>query len=202
LAGWVDRFAAAHGALRVAPHSTNLLCLQAADGSTAQLVLRASDPGVGDVDLPEWLPRLTAARGVERLGLIVIRRGGYSVGVASGATVIAHRTGSRYVQGRTAAGGWSQQRYARRRGNQATAAFAAAADAVARIVLPHADTLHRVVAGGERQAVHTVLADARLAAVAARLQPAMYSVGEPKRASLDELLAKARAVTIEVAAVD
>jgi len=112
--------------------------------------------------------------------------------------VVAHRTGSRYVQGRTAAGGWSQQRYARRRGNQAAASFAAAADAAAAVLLPHVDTLARVVAGGDRQAVREVLADPRLAPLAALLEPAMHPVGQPKRASLDALLASARAVVIEL----
>jgi hypothetical protein len=33
--------------------------------------------------------------------------------------LLAHKVGTRYVQSRTAAGGWSQQRFARRRDNQA-----------------------------------------------------------------------------------
>ena len=53
------------------------------------------------------------------LAVVLVRRGGYAVGVASGDRLTAHKVGTRYVQSRTAAGGWSQQRFARRRANQA-----------------------------------------------------------------------------------
>ena len=48
------------------------------------------------------------------------RRGGYAVGLASGGGFTASKVGSRHVQSRTAAGGWSQQRFARRRGSRPT----------------------------------------------------------------------------------
>ena len=50
---------------------------------------------------------------------------------------IASKVGSGYVQGRTKAGGWSQQRFARRRANQAHALWNDAADVAARILLAH-----------------------------------------------------------------
>ena len=53
------------------------------------------------------------------LGVLLIRRGGYAVGLARGAAFAESKVGKRHVQSRTAAGGWSQQRFARRRGNQA-----------------------------------------------------------------------------------
>ena len=52
--------------------------------------------------------------------LLLLRRGGYGVGRASqGGALAASKVGTRYVQSRTAAGGWSQHRFARRRDNQA-----------------------------------------------------------------------------------
>ena len=64
------------------------------------------------------------------------------------------------MQGRTKAGGQSQQRFARRRDNQARQAYEAAADHAARILgrvaLP-------VVTGGDHAAVDEVLADPRSA---------------------------------------
>ena len=66
------------------------------------------------------------------------------------------------MQGGTKAGGWSQQRYARRRANQAGAAFADAADAAARVLLDPARPLDALVPGGDRDAVRAVLADRRL----------------------------------------
>ena len=50
---------------------------------------------------------------------MLIRRGGYAVGVARDGRLLRSKVGSRYVQSRTAAGGWSQQRFARRREGQA-----------------------------------------------------------------------------------
>jgi peptide subunit release factor 1 (eRF1) len=138
----------------------------------------------------------------ERIGLLVIRKGGFSVGAAQGVEIIAHRTGSRYLQGRTAAGGWSQQRYARRRDNQADAGYALSGKAVEEVVLPLVSSLTRVVAGGDRAAVRTVLTQRGLEPVARLLSPAMLAVGPPKRTSLDELLAKARLIHIELTEPD
>ncbi|MDT4941536.1 MAG: hypothetical protein QOJ34_1625, partial [Pseudonocardiales bacterium] len=99
------------------------------------------------------------------VGVLLVRRGGYAVGVFDGTRLVASKVGSSYVQGTTKAGGSSQQRYARRRANQASAAFAKAAEAAVRIL---ADAqLDGLVAGGDREAVRAVLSDARLA----HLQP-------------------------------
>ncbi|MGL5852830.1 MAG: Vms1/Ankzf1 family peptidyl-tRNA hydrolase, partial [Phycicoccus sp.] len=95
-----------------------------------------------------WLERFAAnneggpqrVSAVERfdhdpVGLVLVRRGGYAVGVAAGGRLATHKVGTRYVQSRTAAGGWSQQRFARRRANQADELVGATADVAARIVL-------------------------------------------------------------------
>src|SRR5690606_22434308 len=63
-----------------------------------------------------------------RLGLILVRKGAHSVGIAEGPRVVVSRTGRHYVQGRTAAGGQSQQRFARRREQQGRQALNRAAD--------------------------------------------------------------------------
>ncbi|HET6209981.1 MAG TPA: acVLRF1 family peptidyl-tRNA hydrolase, partial [Jatrophihabitans sp.] len=71
--------------------------------------------------------------------------------------------GSAYVQGTTKAGGWSQQRFARRRDNQARAAFAEAAEVAARVLLPEAAALQALICGGDKAAVASTLTDPRLA---------------------------------------
>lgn len=96
-----------------------------------------------------------------RIGVLLVRRGGYAAGVFDGARLVSSKVGSSYVQGTTKAGGWSQQRYARRRANQATAAFASAADGAAGVLA--AAELDAFVAGGDRDAVRSVLGDRRLA---------------------------------------
>jgi hypothetical protein len=65
------------------------------------------------------------------VGVLLVRLGGYAAGVFTGSPprLAASKTGSRPVHGRSAAGGWSQHRFARRREKQASEALAAAADA-------------------------------------------------------------------------
>jgi hypothetical protein len=100
-------------------------------------------------------------RVVELIGVTVRGPGSRCLGVFDGTNLIASKVGSAYVQGGTKAGGWSQQRYARRRANQASAAFARAADAAAAILAD--EPLQALLAGGDRAALHAVLADRRLA---------------------------------------
>jgi hypothetical protein len=125
-----------------------------------------------------------------------------AVGIAVGAALEVSKVDSRYVQGRTAAGGWSQQRFARRRENQAKAAAGEAADIVARLLLPAVSGLATVVTGGDRRAVEAVLADPRLAPVAALRSARFLTVGEPKHAALEAAVAQARAVRIRLIQLD
>src|SRR5215217_4826239 len=84
----------------------------------------------------------------------------------------------------SAAGGWSQQRYARRRQNQTAKAYAAAADVASTVLLPAVDELAAVFLGGDRTAVTTVLADPRLVTVQAKSSPDVLAVADPRLAVL------------------
>ena len=53
-----------------------------------------------------------------RVGVLLVRLGGYAAGVFDGDRLVASKVGSRQVHGRSAAGGRSQQRFARRREGQ------------------------------------------------------------------------------------
>jgi hypothetical protein len=97
---------------------------------------------------------------------------------------VASKVGGRHVQGRTAAGGWSQQRFARRRDNQAAAALAAAADTAARLLLDR--PRDSVVLGGDRQAVDAVLQDARLAPLRPLVTGRLLAVPDPRLKVLQE----------------
>ena len=146
LAGFADRH---DGAETTA--SPDVVELVGGDGARAWI----------DVPFPPLVGNLAEhVHRTRRIGVLLVRRGGYAVGLFDGTTLTASKVGSAYVQGTTKAGGWSQQRYARRRANQASAAFADAADAAAR-VLGDVD-LDALVAGGDREAVRAVLADRRL----------------------------------------
>jgi hypothetical protein len=96
------------------------------------------------------------------------------------------KVGRRHVQGRAKAGGWSQQRFARRRENQARDAYAAAADAAARLMLPVLDTLDGLVTGGDRRAVAEILRDSRLRPLAELPRGRFLAVPEPRQRTLEQ----------------
>lgn len=113
------------------------------------------------------------------VGVLLVRRGGYAAGVFRGRELVRSKVGSGYVQGGTRAGGWSQQRFARRRANQADALFGEAADVAVR-VFADAPALDALVCGGDRAAVDAVLADSRLATVAAQRTGPWLAVPDPR----------------------
>lgn len=192
VARWVAGFTDRHG-----PPATTVegygLRLTAPDGATAELHTPPGAPPTSDL-----ATFVAAATAPHRIGLLLARKGAVAVGVAEGERLPVHKVDTRYVQGRTAAGGWSQQRFARRRDNQAKAAFADAVELAARLLLPQVDRLDAVVAGGDRRAVDTVLADRRLAPLAALRADRLLDVPEPRHAVLLAAVAAARAVRILV----
>ena len=103
------------------------------------------------------------------------------------------------MQGQTKAGGWSQQRFARRRDNQARVAFEAAADHAVRLLVGELGGVEALVTGGDRAAVDAVLGDPRLADVAARRTSLHLAVGDPDRRVLDAAVRDARSAVIEIA---
>jgi Actinobacteria/chloroflexi VLRF1 release factor len=192
LSRWLTGFAERHGDYTSAPAADGIR-LWAVDGTLAEC---QRPPGARvTTDLAAFVAAAVEPR---RIGVLVARRGGVAVGIASGEALEVSKVDSRYVQGRTAAGGWSQQRFARRRENQARAAAADAADITARLLLPVADRLAAVVTGGDRRAVDAILADARLGPVAALRAERFLTVGEPKLAALEDAVRQARAVRIRL----
>ena len=128
------------------------------------------------------------------LAVILIRRGGYAVALVEGSTLVAHKVGTRHVQSRTAAGGWSQQRFARRRGNQADALVHAVADHAHRILSE--GTPQALVVGGDRTLTGEVLEDPRFASLLTLPRREFADIGDPRRAVLDEVVRRSRAVEV------
>jgi hypothetical protein len=202
LLGWFERFGAAHGGLAVAEVSAGLVRVRAADGASAEVVVPFGGlPDPAPADPAAALAALHAHLGrPRRIGLVLVRLGGYSVGVAVRDVVEVSATGARPVHGRTRKGGSSSGRFARRRDNQARVALDAAADAVARVLLPVAATLDAVVLGGDAAALDALRAERRLAALLARAEPRVLDVPEPRRAVLDDAARRACAVEVVVRA--
>ena len=133
-----------------------------------------------------------------RVGVLLVRLGGYAAGVFAGTRLVQSKVGSRQVHGRSAAGGRSQHRFARRREGQARVALAAAADTAAAVLAPAAPGLDAVVAGGDRNAVDTVLADPRLAALRPLLVEPWLDVPDPRLRVLEQTPERFRAVRLRV----
>ncbi|GAB2754240.1 acVLRF1 family peptidyl-tRNA hydrolase [Salinifilum aidingensis] len=200
VARWFERFAERHGGAQRTERSAERVTVTAADGSTAAVAVPFGPlPGphgaVTGLNVSALVEHLHRER---RIGLVLVRRGAHSVGIAAGERVVRSSTDRHRVQGRTKAGGWSQQRYARRRAGQAREALRSAADAVAEILVPELPVLDGVVLGGDRGALDELAADGRLAELFARAEPRVLDVAEPRRAVLDEAARRAAAVEVEV----
>jgi mannose-6-phosphate isomerase-like protein (cupin superfamily) len=136
---WLDGFTSRHG------HVTRTF-------DTAVVRLTAEDGAVAEVEVP--FPPLDGAL-VEhalrdrRVGVLLVRLGGSAVGVFQGPRLVASKVTTRQVHGRSAAGGQSQQRFARRREGQVRVALQAFTDTAVRVLLPEAASLEAVVVGGE-----------------------------------------------------
>ena len=189
LARWLAGFAERHGetAWAVGPAS---VVLTAADGSRAELEV-PFPPLVGDDVVAHALRE-------RRVGVLLVRLGGHACGVVEGTALVASKVGSRQVHGRSAAGGQSQQRFARRREGQVRVALQAAADNAFRVLVPEARRLEAVVVGGERTAVDAVLEDRRLDALRPLVTGRLLDVPDPRLKVLQTAPELLRAVHIRV----
>ena len=192
LPGWIDRFAERHGDVRF-DHHNEMVQVTAADGAIASVRLPFGPLG-DHLDLRTAL--LDHVRRDRRGGALLVRRGGHAVGVFDGRRLLASKVGRAYVQGRTKAGGWSQQRYARRREQQAGQAYAEAADAAALVLLPAVADLEAVVGGGDGSGVDAVLADPRLEPLRALRRGRVLPTPDPRLDVLRRFADQLRAVTI------
>jgi hypothetical protein len=152
----------------------------------------ANNPG------PDARQRVTATERFDHdpVAVVLVRRGGYAVGLAHGAAFTASKVGTRHVQSRTAAGGWSQQRFARRRGNQADELVRAVTEHAVRLLGAERPT--GLVLGGDRALVAEVLADPRLERLAGLPRRELYDLPDPRRAVLDDALRRGRAVRVTI----
>lgn len=134
------------------------------------------------------------------VGVLLVRLGGHAAGVFSGRRLVDSKVGTRNVHGRHRAGGSSQRRFERRRGEQARVALGAAADVAARILLPHVRDLEAVVLGGDRRALGEVLEDPRLRPLARLAVDRVLDVPDPRLKVLQGTPDRFRATVIRLPA--
>jgi hypothetical protein len=187
---WVTNFGDRHGGCALDVCDGGLVGA-APDGS----VFTAALPfGRGYDGSPAIEAFLAATAPPDDWGVLLVRKGGFAIARLHGAQVVGSKVGQRHVQGRTKAGGQSQQRFARRRDNQARAAFEAAASHAARLL----GGVTMLVCGGDHAAVDAVLEDGRLRGLAAAVVQPWLVVPDPRRTVLDRAVADAGSVRMTV----
>ena len=194
LPGWCERFAERHGAV-AACVDEGALVLLAGDGSWARL-----RPPVGELPGDGIAALVAELRHPRRVGVLAVRRGGFACVVVVQGRLVASKAGRRHVQGRTAAGGWSQQRFARRRDKQVHELVEAVVGHAVRILVPHLP-LDALVTAGDPPLVDDVLADPRLRGLAAVPRGLNLAAGDPDGAwvaALPALLASAQITVLDV----
>jgi len=205
LVSWIITFMGRHGAVIpgtpvgvLVPVSRGtdgaVVTFSAADGATAECH-PPFPPLPAWSSAPAGAPKLAAqaiaahALADRTVGVLLVRLGGYAVGVFAGAPprLLDAKTGSRLVHGRSAAGGWSQHRFARRRENQAAAALRAAADAAIGVFGRYGPQgLDAVVLGGDKRSAAGLRDDPRLAQYLARATDRFLTVPDPRLAVLKQ----------------
>ena len=215
LVPWMVTFGRRHGAAGLAARGDagGLLTFTAADGATAEChppFPRPEDDGAGRAGVagapvpdPEAAAAAMAAHAAadRTVGVLLVRLGGYAVGVFAGSPpqLVSSKTGSRPVHGRSAAGGWSQHRFARRRENQAATALRAAADAAGGGLAQYgADGVGAGVLGGDKRSAAGLRGDTRLAPYLDRAVDRFLTVPDPRLAVLREVPREFGAIRIRL----
>jgi len=143
----------------------------------------ALEAGAGE-DLARRAGELIAEHALadRTVAVLLVRLGGYAAGVFTGPgpRLAGSKVGARLVHGRSAAGGTSQHRFARRREKQAAEALGAAADTAAAVFGPFAGRIDAVVLGGDRRAVAGLRDDPRLRPYFALAVDRFLTVPDPR----------------------
>lgn len=182
LGAWLSRFTAAHGGQLALEDTDDGVSLRLRDGAVALLSPPWPDdgrPGRG-ANLLDRIESLAAQE--RRLGIVLVRRGGYAVGVAVGGKLVAHKVGTASARSRG--------------GDQAAAIVERAAAEAAKIFA--GTSFEYLAPGGDKQLVESVLAAPQLRTVASRPRLAALAVVDPKMAVLEKAAADFCSVRIQI----
>jgi len=142
----------------------------------------------GEYEVVQLEPLFHALAVDHVVAALLVRLGGYAVGVFDGERLVASKVGSRFVKGRHKKGGSSSGRFSRRRDEQARALIEEAAEVASRVLEPWRDHVEFVALGGDRAAIDRVLAaDPELGWLAEKALPRFFTVPEPRQAVLERL---------------
>jgi hypothetical protein len=133
-------------------------------------------------------PLFEALASDHMVAALLVRLGGYAVGVFDGERLVASKVGSRFVKGRHRKGGSSANRFRRRREEQTRTLAEDAARVAVRVLEPWRDRVEAVALGGDRTAIrHVFAARPELAWLTERALPRFFPVAEPRQRVLEQL---------------
>ena len=136
-------------------------------------------------DRVELGPLFEALAADHVVAALLVRLGGYAVGVFEGERLVASKVGTRFVKGRHKKGGSSANRFRRRREEQERALLHAAAETAARVLEPYRERIEFVALGGDRTAAMRVAQE--LPWVAEKTLPRFFTVADPRQRELERL---------------
>jgi peptide subunit release factor 1 (eRF1) len=116
---------------------------------------------------------------------VLVRLGGFAVGLFEGERLVVSKVGSRFVKGRHKKGGSSSNRFRRRREEQERALIEAAAGTAGTVLEPHRKRIEHVALGGDRAAAHKVVE--QLPWLGEKALPRFFTVPEPRHRELERL---------------
>jgi Actinobacteria/chloroflexi VLRF1 release factor len=142
----------------------------------------------GEYDRVELAPLFDALAEDHVVAALLVRLGGYAVGVLEGERLVASKVGTRFVKGKHKKGGSSANRFRRRREEQARALIEAAAGTALRVLEPWKDRVEHAALGGDRRAVDEVIAaEPGLGWLRERALPRFFAVPDPRLRELERL---------------
>jgi hypothetical protein len=178
LEGEPGRTTYADGAVRIEPENGDALVVRPPFGLAHE----------GEYPMVRVSPLLEEVAADHLVAVLLVRLGGYAVGVFEGESLVASKVGSRFVKGRHKKGGSSANRFRRRREEQARALVGEAARVATTVLGPWRDRVEWAALGGDRQAVEAVLvAEPALSWLRERALDRFFTVAEPRQRVLEKL---------------
>jgi len=140
-------------------------------------------------------PLLDALARDHTVAAILVRLGGFAVGVFEGERLVASKVGTRFVKGRHKKGGSSANRFRRRRDEQERQLLDAATETAQRVLEPYRDRIEFVALGGDRSAAIEVAE--RIPWLAEKPRTRFLDVPDPRQRVLERLPYELYAARVE-----
>lgn len=135
------------------------------------------------------------------IAVVMLRLGGWAIGIYDGDTLVQSRNDARFVKNRHRKGGQSQRRFDRIREKQVHELFGDLCGEAEARLLPWLDRLDFVAYGGDRHTVQAALKECRfLRELPCPVLPRFLTVPEPRHETLERLptlLSSSHVVTVE-----